>query len=124
MVRDGRDGQQVVDHLGEEARWADVIGYQFWVCGDARGGNRPIPVDQQQGSCGVAVNISSVPEFSDHVDGALERVRFITDDRCSLNEKVADGGEGITSAEIAGVAVGFFEPVGQVLTEARELRFG
>jgi len=42
----------------------------------------------------------------------------------ALDEEVADSGEWVATAQVAGVAVGLLEPVGQVLAKAGQLRFG
>ena len=49
---------------------------------------------------------------------------FEPPDGVALDEEVADRGQRVAAAEVPGVAVGLFEPVREVLTEAGELGFG
>ena len=52
--------------------------------------------DEQECGGGVA-GVAGVAELANHVGAAFERVGFLPADGVSLNEEVADGGEGVAA---------------------------
>lgn len=117
----GRCGDDdLFDHGGEELPWRDVVGdlaklyrYGGAVLPD------PVPTDQGEAGGGVAAVPCVVPQFADHVDRPLERADALlgAEDGAALNEEEASRREWVAAAQVGGIAVGLFEPVGQVLGE-------
>jgi len=122
---DGSDRENSVDEGGEELRRLNVVGNK--VGQDAHGEclvDSCVPVDKKEGGGGVPVSVTGVAELPNHVDAAFEGVGFAIEDGGALDKEIAYSGEGVAAAKVARVAVGLFEPIGQVLTEAGQLRLG
>lgn len=74
---DGCDGEEPVDQGGEELGGLDVVGDEVGagVYGHVLVGG--VPVDEEEGGCGVAVGVAGVAEVAGIAVGLLEPVRQV-----------------------------------------------